>query len=380
VSLEDLTLIDILWTVSIGLANVDTLRGADYQTRHLSEALDAGEPYRVCRALAAEVAYTAGAGEKGRRRTDRLLRTAAELADRLDDDHARGLVSLAEGVGASLQGEWARALSAVEAAEVILRDTCTNVWWERNSAQQVAHRSLVMLGRFRDLAGRVPRQLREAQERGDLYAATGLMTGLPNLVLLAAGDADGARARADDAMGRWSRGGFHVQHYDDLLAQTHIDLYRGDARAARDRVVARWPALENSRLRRVQLRRVLSSDLHARAALAAGDIESARRRSRELRGEGAAWIAPLADLIDAGIAHHRGDREAAIGALRAALDGAEGEEMALHAEVARLCLGALVGGDAGTELRVRALAWFSDEGIRSPERMARIFAPGLPGA
>ena len=47
----DLMKIDTCWSVAMGLGIVDNIRGADFQGRHLLLALDAGEPYRIARAL-----------------------------------------------------------------------------------------------------------------------------------------------------------------------------------------------------------------------------------------------------------------------------------------------------------------------------------------
>src|SRR6185436_7986417 len=49
-SSEELIRIDPCWSVAMGLGFVDTLRGADFQARHLLLATRAGEPYRVARA------------------------------------------------------------------------------------------------------------------------------------------------------------------------------------------------------------------------------------------------------------------------------------------------------------------------------------------
>ena len=219
--------------------------------------------------------------------------------------------------------------------------------------------------------------IREAEERGDLYAATNMMIGFPNLVHLAADDPVGARAQADGAMRRWSRRGFHVQHYDDLIAPTHIDLYTGDVGAAHQRVLQRWPELENSRLRRVQLTRVLTSHLRARTALAAGDVREATRYGRQIAREREEWSDPLADLVLAGAAGRVGDEEEAENRLRTAVTRFDRADMALFGAAAQRRLGGLIGGDEGRGLIEKADTWMRGEGIKLPGSMVELLAPGF---
>src|SRR4029077_8228056 len=47
---------DLCWSVGSGLAMVDVLRALDYQTRNLILSLEAGDPYRIARALTYEAA------------------------------------------------------------------------------------------------------------------------------------------------------------------------------------------------------------------------------------------------------------------------------------------------------------------------------------
>ena len=63
---ETLSRLDVFWAAATGLSMIDTIRGADFQTRHLALALATGEPRRVARALAMEAAYTSTAGSASR--------------------------------------------------------------------------------------------------------------------------------------------------------------------------------------------------------------------------------------------------------------------------------------------------------------------------
>src|SRR5438034_8657064 len=91
VAAEDLTRIDITWSVAVGLTMIDTIRGADFQTRNLLLALGAGEPYRLARALAWEATHAAMGGEGSKKRSTRLLEEADALVRRIDQPHALGM-------------------------------------------------------------------------------------------------------------------------------------------------------------------------------------------------------------------------------------------------------------------------------------------------
>ena len=54
--------------------------------------------------------------------------------------------------------------------------------------------------------------------------------------------------------------------------------------------------------------------------------------------------------------------------------------MQLYAAVSRRCLGVLLGGDAGDQLRADAAAWMFAQEIRDPAAMTRLIAPGFPEA
>ena len=90
-----------------------------------------------------------------------------------------------------------------------------------------------------------------------------------------------------------------------------------------------------------------------------------------------AWTAPLASILDAGVALATGHRARAEAALRAADASAAAANMAIHAAAARHELGLLVGGDEGTKLVRDAEEAMITRGIRAPARFAPMLVPGV---
>ncbi|WP_406697083.1 protein kinase [Singulisphaera sp. Ch08] len=385
VAAADLTRIDVCWSAAAGLSVVDTIRGADFQARGLLLALRAGEPFRIARSLAMEAAQTAIPGVSAKRRTARLLALAGTLAKQADAPHALGLVTLAQGVSAYLEGRWRDALQASDAGETILRDRCQGVAWEIDTAHAFSLWSLSHLGAIAELNRRWPVLLKEARERGDLYAVMNLSTYIMAMVRLAADSPIEAREELLRTMSQWSRQGYHVQHNDELWAAALIELYRGDGPAAWKLVSEQWPALARSLLLRVQFIRTSMYFLRARCALAAATatrsatlIKVAARDARHLEREKIPYAKPYARLIRAGIAAAQGDLDAAKTGLADAAAGFDSVEMQLCAASARRVLGEFIGGDEGQDLLDHANTWMTGQGIRNPGRMAAMYVTGFP--
>jgi serine/threonine protein kinase/tetratricopeptide (TPR) repeat protein len=378
VSAERLTRVDICWSVAAGIGLTDPIRGADFQTRHLLFALSAGEPYRISRALAMEAAYSSIGGQATWPRTEKLIAMAREIANRIDEPHARGLAAFAEALAQYQAGRWQLGLRGFEETAQVLREHCTGVVFEIASAQRFALDALFNLGHLGELCRRVPQYLREAERRGDMYGATDMRTGLPNAAWLIADDP--AAARAECARGRecWSQLDFYLQHYYELLAQTHIDLYVGDGAAAYQRMAEGWPKLESSMLLRIQVIRAEALFLRGRAVLArasAGqqlvrdelDMVHQRLDRQHMPGAHA-----LSNLLAAGAARLSGDDETAVKLLAQAESRFQTAEMALCSAAARRRRGEITGGSAGARLVADSDRWMSSQTVRNPAAMTRL--------
>jgi hypothetical protein len=366
--------IDVAWSTAAGLSVVDNIRAAHFQTRNLLLCLRAGEPSRLMRALVLESVFVSLRGYQSRPRARAIVEVCRELAARHPNADNDALLDLADGSVAYFTGQWTAADHFVEAFLARYREGRTRLQWELRSMQYFGLCALINCGDLKRLAQRLPAYLREASDRGDLYFGTNLVVGETNVHWLFRDEPGQARRRIHDAMERWSKGRFTVQHWYALQSLAQIDLYTGDTAGTLQRVNAALPAVRKSMLLRVQHTRIKARWLRARCALASGEPAIATREARALDGENAPWASALASLVRAGARACTGDRAGAIESLRLAVQRLETCEMALYAAVARDRL-ALLTNDG--DLRATAHAWMRERGIVDPARVTQMFAPGF---
>ncbi|WP_437609247.1 protein kinase [Sorangium sp. So ce834] len=387
VSPEDLMRIDVCWSAAMGLAIVDPTRGADFQARNLLLSLKAGEPYRVTRALAFEATYLAIDGGPSASRVADLLSTASAIASRIGRPHALGLVGFVGGVTSTLFGRWHQGVADLDRADVIFRERCTGVTWERSWTHTFSAWALWYGGETREFMRRVPMYLQAADERGDRYLATSLRSSQSNAYWLVGDDPDAAQRQAQDAIRSWSKAGFQLQSYFDLVARAHIGLYRGDGEATHRLFAEQRAGLESSLVLRIQAVRIIITHLRACAALAAAAAvspadaeplyEEATRAARKIEAEHVPWADPFAAAVRAAVAAARGESEPAAQQLAEAVRGFEAAGMALYAAAARRRHGELLQGDEGRAAVAAANGWMHDQGIVSPDRMTSMLMPGF---
>ena len=386
VAAAELTGVDLCWSIAGGLAMVDTIRGADFQTRHLLLALRAGEPTRVARALAMEGGFHAVGGPRSRRRAARLFAAARTLLARTPSPRVESLITGSECIVAFQAAEWRRALELARRAEPLIRAQQTFATWEHDTIHFFWLYSLFYLGELRELAVLAPALLRLATSRGDLYGATNLRVGLPNAAWLIGGDTAGARHHLDEAERQWTPKWFHLQHYHHMLGDANLHLYGGDAEAGWRALVARWPAMKAAQILRISLIHDEALHLRARLAIAAARAggperdarwrEAARDAARVARAHEPP-IAALGELALAAVDHHRGDDARAATRLRAAAAAFAQADMATYAAAARAALGRVLGGDEGAGLIAAAEAALRAQTVAEPERWIAMLAPGF---
>jgi eukaryotic-like serine/threonine-protein kinase len=325
-------------------------------------------------------------GGKGRPWTARLVDRSQAVARRVAHPHVTALSALTAGMAALAIGRWKTASDLCEQALITLRDRCTGVTWELNTAQNFLLGALLYQGALRDVSTRLPPLLADARARGNLYVETELCTRM-NLVWLAADQPDEGERQAIASIGRWSQKGFHRQHYSATLARVQTDLYRGNAAAAWSRIIGCWPALSHTLLMRAQVVRVEALYLRARCALAMAldspdpgrFLPTAEEAARRIAREGMPWTSPIALLVSAAVASLKGDVERSARQLGDSAGAFDLAGMHLYAAVARRRLAAhLVGDQRGRELQRQSDEWMVSQNIRNPAFMTRMLAPGFP--
>lgn len=367
---DRLARVDILWSVATGLGMVDSTLGADFQSRHLVEAMEIGEPYRAARALAMEACYSATGGVGTRRRTARVVELAESLARTVEDPHALGLVEMAKGAAAFLEGRFAEGRAASTRAETILRERCRGVQWEIATSQVFNILSMAFLGELGALERFVRANVREAQARGDRYATANFKSGAANLAYLVRDDVADATAALAETRDHLPRGGYTIPHFYELVARVNLLLYEGRAEAALQAVEAVRREASRSMVLRIQYLRIDVLFAFARAAIAASALAEADARlelasgwAARLERESARWAAPLAQLIRAGVLARRGDASGAR-ALFAAAERSASEQQLAHLAV---CARWARTGSA------EALEPFERQRVARPEQLAQVF-------
>ncbi len=375
--------VDTCRAAAQGLGVVETIRGAEFNTRHLLQALELGEPYRVARAFAIESGFSGTIGHSARERTRSLLERARTYASKTDNPHALGMVWLCDGVSSCMEGRWIDSMRACHRAIAVFRDRCVAPW-DLAQAQFYSLAPKAWTGELSAIEREIPPLLAEYDERSDRLASTSLLTYLAFLPAIGRDDAPRGRKVVDDAMARWSIRGFQVQHWWALRAHVECDLYEGDGSTSLSRLEAQWSALERSLLLRVQYAKIEALQLRGRALIAAASrglsgrwlLARAERDAKVIAGEGPSWSAGLGALLEAGIAGKRGRRDAQ----RAALERAERwltvADMPLYAAAARFKRGVLLGGTAGDALIERATREGAVLGVDRMDRASEWLAPG----
>ena len=386
VSPRSLQRIDVAWSVGTGLGLIDLSTGWQFTSRSLLLALQVGEPFRLARALAWEAATSASMSLAGQRRARTMLARCEALTRNLDRPYTRAMLALATGLVEYSSGRWREARTLLADAAAIFSDECPGTSWELATLRAFQLRDLLILGDYAELRIRAREGLQRAEQTGDLYYATyhGVFVE-PHLRLLADEPAE-ARRSITEALSRWAKGVYHVQHALAAEALPAIELYDGKAEVAVQVLLEQWPLMKKHFLLRNLVYRRGVLELRGRTEVASA-AANAQHRDRYLRSAdrdvtmlsalGQPCLQPFIHVLEAGAAQTRGDVSSARGLLARAGDGFAGAGLDGLAAATRRTLGLVIGGDRGWEMVSAADAWMRGQDVVNPGGSSAMLVPGF---
>lgn len=371
IAMEELTVVDICWSLASGLAIVEPIRGARFQLRGLHMALRLGERRRLARALALQAIYFSSQRAEGA--YQRMLGRAIELGG--EDLYVAGYTLLAEAAHHYFYGNrWAECVDRVDELCGVFHAELASAGWEIDTAQLYATFSMMYQGRLRELSDVLEERIADADRRAARYAAVNLRTRV-GIAHLAVDAPDRAEREINDALALWvpRERAFHVQHFYAVHGLCEVALYRGEIDRADELLRGVMDEMRTSMLLRVPLVATEIDYLAARIALArarSGDeraLRRARSLGKRLRRRSVPLSPPLGMLVGAGAAHLGGDDPGARQMLREAVVELDVLDTNLLAAAARWHI---------EDGRDEAAGWFEREGVRAPGRLAAMLLPG----
>ena len=377
---------DACWMTALGLAGIDPISAAVFQSRYVRISRRLGDPLRIALGLCMRAPEGAFAGEPATR-ARRTLAKVREIMRGRQDPLVEGYQALAAGVVAFLLGRFEQALGDNERSITSFRRHPGPVTWELANAERFALDCLWHTGRIRKLRERAWSAWREAGRRGDRYLAMQIETTVLPVVHLADDDAPAARAVLDNALARWPRLRISLPHWTQAQTRTLVELYAGNSSVALGIMEAQMTSPEQALFSRIQTVRIFSLFLHASALVGVAshrrtDTDALLRRAeRDVRQlEATRMVADTVALLRGEIALVRRDARSAADHFAAAEVLFARRGMRLASLVAAHGRGLASGGDAG-RLRIdQARELMQAEEIRSPAGFIRLFAPALDGA
>lgn len=381
-----LTRLDLHWSLSIGLASVDSLRGSVFSVRLPLLCLDHGEELRITRALCAAAVSYAGMGL--RKPTLRLIAAANRAADSHGSHLARFYAGLARlSFDFLIENDWRATRDSGERLTSLWHQAGRGRGWELDTVEQLMSFAELWLGKFRAVKTRIDSLATHAADAGNRFQEVGLRAYFGVLDTLL-GDPERCEHDVAVAMARAREDRSNLnQTYWALRSRTYTAMYRGDVEDASDHLDPAWDQIRHALLLRVP---TVAAEAHAamggyavtRAALTRNrhdrrrHLATAQRAARRLRRNPLFAGRCAYQTLAAGIAHVAGNDAGAIELLRAAEATYAAAAMEGQVAATRLRLAALLGGSEGERLRAEALVWFARERIPDPERTAALLSPG----
>jgi len=385
VSPIDMAKLELLRTAGITLTTADPMLAAYFQTKHILEALRVRHPVHLAIALAVESSVRVADGKGSFASAAGLLARAEDFAKTSGDANALGLVYLARAYVDYLLCRVTEGIAHSREAINFLKEHCTGVAWELTSAYVLLFWFSCWSGFVKDIREHLPRLLKEGAARGDVNMEVSLrLLSHAHFWYLSLDQPHECIQDFQTAIERWSRRGYHLQHYGALFAFTESCFYLGDYSRARQYVIADWEIMSGSFILRWQTLVIRALFLRGRSALACWLEEprdNALRRevehyAKRLKGIRSPWTLPMYHVLVAGLAVGGRNHIGAAQELEAAAEGFEKAALHAFASAARYFGGHLRNDEHGRALVASATLFLESQEVNNPVAFLRMLLPG----
>ncbi len=386
VAMEARMRLDALWGLTMPVSWLEPLTSAALSTRHLRLARALGEPTHMARALAEE-AFARAIQNPDDIEADKLLAQARALSLLSKDPALEVVVSFREATVATFRWDLSRARERFEHAQQVGTESCPDQPWLLTNVRTVLSSCWANMGEHAQLAASCTAWLAEARDRNDQFALSMLEgAGFGSVRHLMVGDPDLARASLEAALSPWPREPFSFAHFGEMLGVSYTERYRG-GEGSHLWLERELPRLSRAFLLKRGVGRATLLMFQAYAALAALNVAGASRAShllgatrqhaRKLKQINSMLAVINALSLEAQLAALHGHLEGALEKAREVRRVTERRGNFLVHHTFEYFEGLLEGGDTGGQKQRAALAFFADQGWRSPRRAVAILCPAI---
>jgi hypothetical protein len=319
-------------------------------------------------------------GSRAEAKVAPIIEMARTVSAKLSHPYPVALVDMTSGALAWLNGRWKLSLERSDDAERRFLESCGAPPWETATARIFSMAALLWMGDLNEHRRRLPPLVRDARQRGNLYAEVSIpLLGYAHLTTLADDKPEEALDGVEKLGAAWVTHRFDLQRFWTMYARAEIHLYNRHGRRAWDEVASAARDVERSLLLRGQTMRISWLSLTGRCALAAAAdgqpdmLQHADKMARRLEKERAAWALALGASIRAGAAAHRRRTDSAADLLKRAELGFFETEMKLHAAAAIRARANLMSGSPETGVSDRI---FDIAGVVRPPFLVATLVPG----
>ncbi|MEM7467198.1 MAG: serine/threonine-protein kinase, partial [Pseudomonadota bacterium] len=379
--------LDHLWAATTAVSMMDPVTADTLGLLHFLEALKHGNSAHVARSLGYEAAFAALIGRPFlRAKANKLLALNAQLIDEQSAPYEKAFYHLGASTTAFFNSDWRAALDHADLAVEKFRGECHGADYEAAVAVVWALQALGQAGDIQTLNQRLPHEIQQADDRGDLFAANSYRGGFHAIGRIATGQLDTVQADLAKVVETWTPGFYQMHAYHRVFAGVSADLYQGNPHAALNRIDDDWSELKQGLYLTMELPATELRWTRARAIIGVASVTPLNER-RSMIGQVRKLIRvirratipagrPHAALLKAGLCGLENDQLAAVVALREAMTGYRIAEMQIHHHVAKWILSRLLKGEEQELLTADSQKWQRDNEVPDMFSLAQAIAPG----